>query len=474
MERERTSEGNWVRPVRSLSAVRTAGVFFEFLPRGRLEELPPLAGDMELAGFAACAEGPVAMVVRAGERNSGSATEILMLRSGVWVRVSAPWESVASDVPVWKSIAGGPDGAVEPVGIVQLLNWRGGIAVAMAAPGAKELMVWFGSVRGGVDSAPTLVWKLEMFGLGEEIGRSAAAVRLAFVEAQRAADDAILAVAPGTAKGLRVYSVRRGSLGLLADLPETPSTATMVPMTAPGDIGAPSGLLTFAWPTGNSVPGPTAMMVREVSALTGRTMYAGPSHAATGFRRYPHQAIVIVVVLVGVGVTFLALNRGPRMITGLATGVRATEPLRRLMAAGLDYVPSAVVVAVVQGRSALVLLAPSTMLGGGGLAIGELDLWSMGVALGLTAVHAGVCEWAWGRSFGKFVMGLRVVAVERAVEGPGAAGEARIRLWQAMVRNGIRWMAPLAAVFVMFDEFGRHPGDLAAGTLVVADKNDGS
>ena len=91
----------------------------------------------------------------------------------------------------------------------------------------------------------------------------------------------------------------------------------------------------------------------------------------------------------------------------------------------------------------------------------------MGAAIGLTILHAGVCEWQWGRSMGKFLMGLRVVSTREGSVGGGLGAR------QAATRNLVRWIVPLLAVFAMLDKYGRHPGDLLAGTMVVPDENDG-
>src|SRR5262249_54375171 len=140
------------------------------------------------------------------------------------------------------------------------------------------------------------------------------------------------------------------------------------------------------------------------------------------------------------------------------------------------------IVALMLGRDATALLTPTTMLGGTGALSGDLDLRPFGMALALTVLHTSVMEWLKGRSVGKFVMGLRVVDVrklEGASAGDGSGTREDVRamrpaLWQALVRNFVRWAAPMLAMFALLDQEGRHPGDLAARTLVIADENDGS
>jgi uncharacterized RDD family membrane protein YckC len=168
-------------------------------------------------------------------------------------------------------------------------------------------------------------------------------------------------------------------------------------------------------------------------------------------------------------------------------GLRVGEPLRRLGAAALDYAPSAIAVSMMLGRDATALLTPSTMLGGSAAMSGDLDLGPFGLAVALTILHTSLMEWLVGRSIGKFVLGLRVVDVRKLDAGGKAEGGSRSAsvgnvdvaamrpaLWQALVRNIVRWTVPVLAMFALLDEAGRHPGDLAARTLVVADENDGS
>jgi uncharacterized RDD family membrane protein YckC len=188
------------------------------------------------------------------------------------------------------------------------------------------------------------------------------------------------------------------------------------------------------------------------------------------------QWIVVLALLAGIGGMVYGLASDPRIVPVLPLGVKLADPIRRLVAALVDYVPSAILVAMLQGRSAMVLLMPSTMLGGADAALGNLDLRPIGLAILVTILHTSVCEWLHGKSLGKFVMGIRVVSNPPVgADGEGATfGMARPGLGQVLVRNMVRWVVPMLALFGMLDVAGRHPGDLAARTLVVADPNDGN
>ena len=251
-------------------------------------------------------------------------------------------------------------------------------------------------------------------------------------------------------------------------------------MASAGKGSEVSGLVTLVWKEGaaaSTVGRESAgLQVREISVVTGRALYAGPSRSGKHAARPMVQWIVVLALLAGVGAMMYLLAWDPRVVPVLPAGVQLADPIRRLVAAVLDYVPSAILVAVVQGRSAMVLLMPSTMLGGADAALGNLDLRPMGLVILVTILHASACEWMLGKSLGKFVMGIRVVSIAGASAGTHVGGGSmmpRPALGQVLVRNLVRWLVPMLALFGMLDVAGRHPGDLAARTLVVADANDG-
>jgi hypothetical protein len=86
-------------------------------------------------------------------------------------------------------------------------------------------------------------------------------------------------------------------------------------------------------------------------------------------------------------------------------------------------------------------------------------------------------EWLFGRSIGKLMTGCAVTVIHKPVctgTPPPDAGEVVAEpaaekpvLWRCIVRNLIKWALPVLGLLVLFDAGRRHPGDLAAGTLVV-------
>jgi uncharacterized RDD family membrane protein YckC len=476
-----------------LSAVRGVGSFYEYMPPKRFEELTPLPKGEAIVGMAAMSSGPIAMLLRTREGGGGTARpELWVLAGNQWTSTSIPWETSAGEspsVPTWRLEREGGVSHAACSGLMQLLSWRGGFAIAIASLADSEVIVWIARPVDRAGIGRDIEWRRVSYGMRELAGTRLDAIRLAFVEGPRPADDALLAVAfddsagsPVSAPQARVYQMRAERAPLLmATVPGVPRHAAVIPMAAPGDSGASSGQLSLAWwegPSGGESGLETSgLHVREVSALTGRVMYTGSAKVGRHAERPMVQWIVVLALLVGVGLMVCVQSADPRRALKLPAGVVTADPVRRLLAAAMDYVPSAVAVAIMQGRSALVLLMPSTMLGGAEPALGDLDLRPLGLAIAVTIVHTTLCEWLFGRSVGKFVLGVRVVSTRGSAPpdiGPTSVLlMTRPGLGQALVRNLVRWLVPMLAVFGMLDLAGRHPGDMAAGTLVVADPNDG-
>jgi len=477
LEEEEAKPGSpSTRRVLSMSAIRQVGAGYEYVPHGRAEVLAAMEGGADLVGFAATPAGPVAFVRERGAGGAGGAVSMWCLFGPAWVRGVAPWEvaDVAARSPQWRGS-----------GIAQAVTWRAGIGVAMSDAAGERLDVWVGrpAKQSGAEQVPgdaaraLLDWSKESFPLtGENVpgGHVAMDSTLAFVEGQQTADDALLAVSwqGGDAK---IARLRTQGPVLISSIAEVRPSAMVIPMSAPGDEGARWGTLVLAWEkAAKSSSGPLgaeSLQMKEISALTGRELYYGPARNTSLVTPSSFQTLAILLLLVMIGVVMFVLRGDPQVIPVLPKGVRLAEPLRRLAAAVLDYAPCAIIVALAQGRSPMVLLLPQTMLLGRGGE--EMDLAPIGMAIGLAALHTGICEWLFGRSLGKLVMGIRVVSVAAGKpagpEGSGRVTQPRPRLWQALVRNLIRWVVPLLGVFALLDVAGRHPADLAARTLVVAD-----
>ena len=350
--------------------------------------------------------------------------------------------------------------------------------------------MWIGQPQPSGDLSRT-TWRREVYPVGSMPGGGEARVRFEFVQAQRPPDDAFLAVIGGKGPGLEVRLLRKEGAGFRTSLAGAPSLAMIAPMVAPGELGS-SGTLAVVWPRRADRPEFSASLeMREVSALTGRVMYAGPSRSGVVASHVKLQSLAIWGVMFGVGVLFFLLRTDPQTgASGMPRGIHPASMLRRGLAAAIDYAPSAVVVALAQGRSPFVLLTPQTMIGGGG----DFDRRTgpgvdrHGPVPGGDYTRPCVNGDSGDRS-GKFAAGAESgVGRAHACGSDRSSRGSRAQSAAAFGFGGVPAPATLAvggaeresmgsaplALFALLDVIGRYPADVAAGTLVVADENDGT
>lgn len=456
------------RTILGLTALRGAGSSYSYAP-GRPEVLPSLDGTGKLVGFVGTRVGPAALI-------SAEDLRLWLLSGGgggggTWTRAPFAWEMGLGDAP----------GKSERV---VLLPWRDGVVIAVASGGeAAELRLYAGRVvrpePGGAASPvvtvrPLLEWRLETRRIGAEV-KLGDLGGLRFVEGASPAEDALVNIFSAGQSRWDVHELRASgpvSLGVVADVPGAEGGgggAELVAMASPGEGGAP-GNLAFVWtvPTGSEAGGAGAervsgggdkYMIREFSALTGREKYAGLAKNPGLLARGQYQILVILLLAVMIGVVVFVLRGDPQVVPMAPKGTAFAEPVRRALAALFDYAPSAVLVALALGRGPMALLVPERALEGA-----EMDLTSVGMVLVVTIAHCTLSEWFFGRSLGKFFLGCRVVSTAEA------GGDPKVRLWQALVRNVVKWTVPILGVFIIFEPARRHPGDLAARTIVVCEE----
>lgn len=247
----------------------------------------------------------------------------------------------------------------------------------------------------------------------------------------------------------------------------------------------------------------------EVSTLNGSELFSGSAKRDGPLTRRDVGTLALIVSAMTAVVLLFVLRADNTNVVRLPKGYSLAAPARRFVAAMIDFLPGYVIavwsmgVSLVQiflagfGRSETESLS---VLGGmDGLTAAAM---LMAASLVAAAAHCAVGEWLLGRSLGKLLTGCEVVSIadqaaraeskgrdgtasgkrerddaeaqtadtgEQAPprEGPAPSSEVmRISLWQAVVRNAVRWIPPLAILVVLDTNF-RHPGDVLARTVVV-------
>lgn len=462
-----------LRSILSLTALRGVGSSYSYAP-GRPEVLPSLDGTGDLIGFVGTRIGPAALIA---ESRTGTHADLRLwlLSDGRWFRANLPWDMGLGD----------PTG---PQGRTVLIPWRNGLAIATIDQNSDvrlnigrvvtrngERVFQPSSVEAEAQTVQPLVsWRQEGRPIaGKQLdGKAITISDLRFVEGASPAEDTLIGI-ERSATSTRLIELRASGPVLLNAISDIPENAEILAMASPGEGGAP-GVLAMVWTempkeasSKSNADTRDKFMIREFSALTGREIYSGPARDAGLLTRSQYQSMVIVLLLVMISVVVFVLRGDPQIVPGLPHRTQFAEPVRRALATLLDYVPSAVAVALASGRGPMALLIPEGAVSGP-----DMDLSALGLAIALSIVHCTLGEWLFGRSLGKFLLGCRVIDTRISPGTEAVPGGGKPRFWQALVRNVVRWCVPILGIFVIFDPARRHPGDLAAQTIVVTDEPD--
>lgn len=208
------------------------------------------------------------------------------------------------------------------------------------------------------------------------------------------------------------------------------------------------------------------LRIVEVSAHTGAVLYSGPLRAPPPVVADELRLLAMAAAGAMLAVVLIVLRPGGNSQDSVALprGFGPSDPGRRMAAALIDLVMSAVLASVLTGQSVLHILSVVALL----TRPGVIDALLLTLLIG--AAGSTILEGLFGRTPGKLLLGLRVV---RPIVSVGAGGERVPRvvgpgLWRAALRNAVRWLAPPIAMGGLSGLDGRHRGDLAAGTMVVS------
>lgn len=476
----RTGNGT-VRSTARLRAWRTMVDTYEFTP-ARAENLPPIWGEVSVIGLAASEAGVLALLRQEDRPPEASMTpmarvgapgELVMrvLGDGDWSEVSVP--------PALAELSTLDEARVRSS--VFVVAQREALGVLIARPGEAEATLLVGRperLSEGVFGPPALLaWTSSKLPLGT--GGLALDGAL-FVRGWAASDDALIGWQT-VKSSVRLLRLTPEGPGELATIQGVGEGAMVVPMASPAS--ASPGRVVVTWGQPPSVrpaargAGATAakrgpIELREVSVLSGQTLFDGPARNFEIISGRSLQLLAAALLVMMVAVILFVVRAEPGKPPELPADLELASPVRRALAWLLDYAVAALLAAQLLGLPALSLVRLSQ--------IAQMDtaLLGVGLAMLLAMAQSVATETFFGRSLGKMAVGLRVYSTAARRAGPedGDASTPVVtelsepRVWQVLLRNLIRWTIPAVGLLAMFDGGRRHPGDLLGKTIVLSQR----
>lgn len=428
---------------------------WEYLPVGDVAGEPPLP---EGATPISMACGPTPLVLA---RTVSGAIELFALADDGWARAALPPGVDPSRVMLlsagdgFRLLEHGRPGA-------EVRMWGGSLKIEASAPATED--------RTPEPARASVTWtKAESFTLPSELvtaeGRSPP-WRAAMVD-QR------IVIWVRLDDGLHLWTVAAGAAQPLATLADAPAAFTLAPVWGAGTvrvywITGNGAAKPQVGPAGRSAIDPRTVQVREVSATTGRVLFSGGLSVGGAISRNDFTLLAFGFAAAMAAALIFIIRGDQKLPIVLPEGAALAPPGRRLIAWVLDLTPALI------ASGAVFNLSPAGVIATVGTNEGGSGMLPLAVAVALAILHTGISESLWGRSLGKFVMGLDVVQLRRKPAPPGgdAAADGPVEpvlpgLWPAMVRSAVRFgLAPLAGLLLL-DPNWRHPADFLCRTVVI-------
>lgn len=252
--------------------------------------------------------------------------------------------------------------------------------------------------------------------------------------------------------GVAVWSLGPSLVGRVAGAALAGAIVGLTPLES-GDRLAVLSASADPAPAG-SVGAESRWEIVELSLVTGRELYRGPLRHPSLSIGNEVRWLSLLMMAMTVFVLFYLLRPGVHVAeVRLPQGFALARPGRRLAGAFLDALLVAGVVSAVLGVPVqrFILVLPLFETAHGVLAFGVF------VAGG--AAYSTLCEWLWGRTIGKMMVGTRVVSVD--------PGRQRVGFMRSGARSVFRWALAPWALAGLGSPDHRHRGDLIAGAAVV-------
>lgn len=511
-----------IRRVVSMRAVRTLGGSWEYLPRGRTAVRAELAGDGQIVATAPSASGPVVLL---GPRQADACPSLLGENVAPPAPASLPWRlfrleqasaGSAGDSESWVSIALPSDWLTES-SIVRLATMPDGAChvwqelPALASAGEVRVgSIWriptTTSDRPGLPEATplpaggftgmTLIstggWPLATRAGGVKIGEmtiysmAGGVWRTLGVLGMPGLNTPATAAAatPPQARAMLMLAGRNElvSITVHPDLAkERAAAAPAEPAASEAPAPAPDSVPTL-------LPGETdrrgeARSINRASlrgfdvtildAGSGGVLYEGPARREGVITTRDFHLLTLAFASTMVMVLVFVMQSDRQSMVVLPTGCSLPTGLQRAGATLADLLAVLLIGAVVLRLPVAELFSVELLTNP------SQALLTVGTLMTLGAVLGTMCEAIWGRTPGKLLFGLDVLAMVRVPTTGAPAvppdGWARIgsydvgapTLSQAARRNVVKWMLFPLTLVGLFDAHGRHPADLLAKTIVV-------
>lgn len=434
-----------VRAVLSIAAYPTGlPGFWRYDPPSRLRSHRALDHEGDLLGLAPTPRGPMALLAPS---EPGARLELLVLIDGAWTPVALPLAAGMTDHRA------------------RLLAWGDGVAMLVVQGRSVEL--WIGSISTQwIDEPPENPADPDNEQDADEPPDEPISRHQLLVAWHRQPTampstmlDAIdgpgqilemlgeLVVVERDASTLTLRTISEDQIMLLARVEGVGERFGVVPLRDSDRIA-----LIWTDPTGRGSALQTVLV--EVSAATGRELYHDQANFTGPISPGEFRALALAMA----GLTMLVLVYLLRGGAGddailLPAGWSLIQPGRRLGAAAIDLLVAAALTGALLGISIFDALTLDPLAGD------RLESWGLAVTLVVGMVVSILCEVAWGRTLGKWLVGARVTRQGERIRRPTPGG--------AVVRNACKWLLPPLSVLALWDPNGRHRGDVLARTLVV-------
>lgn len=206
----------------------------------------------------------------------------------------------------------------------------------------------------------------------------------------------------------------------------------------------------------------------EVSAATGRELYAGPPRSELPITATDFRLMVALLLSIMVLVLVLVMKPGQPGEVILPPNASMAEPGRRFLATLIDALAAALIASRLSDVPLAEAIVPVTWFTEHGLAFIGL-FFASGIVIG-TAGEAIA-----GKSLGKFLTGCEVVLARPTKPADAAIAATTQNLEEPprpafhllLLRNIVKWLLPPIAAIALVDPTLRHRGDILAGAAVV-------